>query len=73
MSEHRDLGYVSWDPRPDQGGEVLRDVRQVLEQYQAQLPLAIRQIYYVMLGKFGYPKGKTFGRRSSILHSCSFI
>jgi hypothetical protein len=44
---------------------VLRDVRSVIEQYQAQLPLAIRQIYYVMLGKFGYPKGRQFERRLS--------
>jgi hypothetical protein len=65
MSEQGDLGYIPWDPRLGQGGELLRDVRQVLELYQAQLPLAIRQIYYVMLGKFGYPKGKQFERQLS--------
>jgi hypothetical protein len=65
MSEHRDLGYVRWDPRPDQGGELLSDVQSVLEQYQAQLPLAIRQIYYVLLGKFGCAKGRQFERRLS--------
>ena len=65
MNEQRDLGYVPWDPRPDQGGELLRDVQSVIAQYQAQLPLAIRQIYYVLLGKFGYPKGRQFERRLS--------
>jgi hypothetical protein len=65
MNEQRDLGYVPRDPRPGQGGELLRDVQSVIAHYQAQLPLAIRQIYYVLLGKFGYPKGRQFERRLS--------
>jgi hypothetical protein len=54
-----------WDPPPGAGRKVLNHVQEVIAQYQRQLPLSIRQIYFVMLGKFGYPKGPQFQRQLS--------
>jgi hypothetical protein len=63
MDDERDdrlLGYVPWEPRELAG--LLRDVLAVLTTYAAQLPLAIRQCYYLLLRR-GYIKGKPFERQ----------
>jgi hypothetical protein len=49
-------GFADWSPRPDTLRLVQR-VQGILAQYQAQLPLTIRQIFYVLVGSAeGYPK-----------------
>jgi hypothetical protein len=58
--QQRLLGYVPWTPGPARA--LLDDVSAVLVDYQAQLPLAIRQVYYLLLRR-GYPKGRPFERR----------
>jgi hypothetical protein len=58
--QQRLLGYVPWNPGPARA--LLDDVYAVLVDYRAQLPLAIRQVYYLLLRR-GYPKGKPFERR----------
>jgi hypothetical protein len=55
-------GYLD-DWRAQRKTEVmLSRVLDVLMEYEAQLPLTNRQIYYRMIGRFGYPKGKSFER-----------
>ena len=39
---------------------MLGRVQDVLEEYREQLPLTCRQVYYRMIGKWGYPKGEKF-------------
>jgi hypothetical protein len=62
VADHRQrlYGYVPWKPGTSEA--LLQDVLQVLSQYQAQLPLAIRQVYYRLVNG-GHPKGKPFERR----------
>jgi hypothetical protein len=54
------LGYLDeW--RPYKKTQVmLARVQDVLAEYEAHLPLTCRQIYYRMIGAFGYPKGEKF-------------
>jgi hypothetical protein len=55
-------GYLE-DWRPHKKTRVmLSRVQDVLEEYREQLPLTNRQIYYRMIGRFGYPKGEKFER-----------
>lgn len=49
-------GFAPWNPRSDTV-ELVGRVQAILNQYQAQLPLTIRQIFYILVGsKQGYPK-----------------
>jgi hypothetical protein len=56
------LGYLhNW--RPYKKSEVmLGQVKCILDEYAAHLPLTCRQIYYRMIGEFGHAKGKQFER-----------
>lgn len=51
----RPRGYASWDPRPETRA-VLSDVRSVLDEYRSHLPLTARQIFYRLVGQYGYDK-----------------
>ena len=51
----RPKGYADW--RPQRKTQVLLDqVAAVLEEYDAQLPLTVRQIFYRLVGAHGYEK-----------------
>jgi hypothetical protein len=55
-------GYLEdWQPQK-KTQVMLSRVLDVLMEYEAQLPLTNRQVYYRMIGRFGYPKGKQFER-----------
>lgn len=57
-----DRGFISWKPR----GESLERVdmaRAIIAQYQAYLPLTIRQIFYRAVGAFGYDKNEKAYKR----------
>jgi hypothetical protein len=54
------LGYLhTWKPYK-KGQVMLARVEDVLAEYAAHLPLTCRQIYYRMIGAYGYPKGEKF-------------
>lgn len=55
-SSTRVRGFAEWSPRQDTMA-VIRRVQDILVQYQAQLPLTNRQIFYILVGsEQGYPK-----------------
>lgn len=54
-SSARPKGYAGWDPKPDTLA-VVEDVKQVLREYHAHLPLTVRQIFYRLVGQYGYDK-----------------
>src|SRR5690348_15221450 len=51
----RPRGFASWDPQPATLA-VLDDVQQVLHEYRQHLPLTARQIFYRLVGQYGYEK-----------------
>jgi hypothetical protein len=58
----RPKGYAPWAPSPDVQ-EVLRAVQIVLEEYRDYLPMTNRQIFYRLVGAFGYAKTETAYKR----------
>jgi hypothetical protein len=48
-------GYARWDPQK-KTKVVLGQVEEILRQYDAELPLTARQIFYRLVGVYGYPK-----------------
>lgn len=49
-------GFAPWNPRPETM-RIIERVQGILNTYQAQLPLTIRQLFYVLVGSAeGYPK-----------------
>jgi hypothetical protein len=54
-SRKRPKGYTPWQPRKETQA-ILAQVDEVLHEYRAHLPLTVRQIFYRMVGAFGYPK-----------------
>lgn len=48
-------GFAAWAPR-ETALETLTQVQQVLEQYRKLLPLTARQIFYRLVGAYGFPK-----------------
>ena len=65
----RPRGFITWKPRPDTMA-LITAVRGVLAEYQAVLPLTIRQIFYRLVAEHGYEKteqaynrlGETMGK-----------
>ena len=51
----RELGLASWNPDGRSRG-LLERVEQVLEEYEAHLPLTVRQVFYRLVGVHGYEK-----------------
>ena len=51
----RPRGFASWTPQPATLA-VLDDVQQVLHEYRQHLPLTARQIFYRLVGQYGYDK-----------------
>jgi hypothetical protein len=49
-------GFAEWNPRPETL-RLIQRVQAILQTYSAQLPLTIRQIFYILVGsEEGYPK-----------------
>jgi hypothetical protein len=51
----RPKGYAGWAPTPAVRA-VLDDVQDVLREYRPYLPLTVRQIFYRLVGQYGYDK-----------------
>jgi hypothetical protein len=51
----RPKGYAPWSPRA-RTQALLEQIDRVLEDYHDQLPLTVRQIFYRLVGAYGYPK-----------------
>jgi hypothetical protein len=51
----RPRGFCSWNPQPH-SAELLDKVRSVLAEYEAYLPLTVRQVFYRLVGAHGYDK-----------------
>lgn len=61
-------GFASWSPRSETL-VLLAQVRAVLIEYAAYLPLTVRQIFYRLVGAAGYPKSETaYGRLCETLN-----
>lgn len=52
----RPKGLAPWKPKPKTLPR-LRQVRKILAEYEAHLPLTSRQIYYRLIAEYGWPKG----------------
>ena len=51
----RPKGYADWSPAPETQA-VVRAVNEVLAEYRDHLPLTVRQIFYRLVGQYGYEK-----------------
>jgi len=51
----RPKGYAPWRPSPETAA-LVEDVKDVLEDYRAHLPLTIRQVFYRLVAAYDYPK-----------------
>ena len=51
----REKGYALWKPQK-KTRIVLAAVKAIIAMYQAELPLTARQIFYRLVGAYGYPK-----------------
>lgn len=54
----RARGLAAWTPQA-KTMDLLHQVRAVLDEYQAHLPLTARQIFYRLVGHYGYDKTET--------------
>ena len=59
----RPRGYIE-DWRPQRATlQLIEQVREVLEQYVAHLPLTVRQVFYALVGRYGFDKTeRAYGR-----------
>src|SRR4029077_6356366 len=52
----RARGFIeAWHPRAETW-ELLYRIKQVLDEYDEQLPLTLRQIFYILVGRHAYEK-----------------
>jgi hypothetical protein len=51
----RPKGYAKWNPQK-KTKVLMAQVQAILGEYEAELPLTARQIFYRLVGKYGYPK-----------------
>ena len=51
----RPKGYARWNPRAETI-ELIEQVQSILHEYQDQLPLTVRQIFYRLVGVYGFEK-----------------
>lgn len=51
----RPKGYADWKPKAETV-ELIEAVENVLREYQEHLPLTVRQIFYRLVGQYGYEK-----------------
>jgi len=64
----RPLGFAPWRPRADTE-RVLGQVAQVLDTYRDFAPLTVRQVFYALVGGYGYAKTEAaYSRLGDILN-----
>src|ERR671910_749811 len=51
----RAKGYAEWQPRAHTRA-LIASVNEILMEYREHLPLTIRQVFYRLVGVYGYPK-----------------
>ena len=59
----RKKGFAPWNPKKPEILAILADIDTVLDEYRDDLPLTIRQIFYRLVGGFGYEKTEKFYSR----------
>lgn len=64
----KDRGFAPWKPQGDTL-KVVTEIQAILKEYEAYLPLTVRQVLYRMMGRYGYEKTiedtlYTIGRRA---------
>jgi hypothetical protein len=63
----RPKGFAPWRPQR-KTLVVLAQVKDILDEYRAELPLTARQIFYRLVGAYGYPKNENaYERLTNIL------
>lgn len=63
----RPKGLATWNPQPE-SLVLLGQVEAVLDEYRDHLPLTVRQVFYRLVGSFGYPKDEAaYDRLSNML------
>jgi hypothetical protein len=63
----RPPGFIDWKPQPETEA-VIEQIQCVLQEYQAYLPMTIRQIFYRLVGAHNYPKEeKAYKRLQEII------
>jgi len=50
-------GYAEWNPHK-KTRVIMAQVKEILAEYYDELPLTARQIFYRLVGKYGYPKSE---------------
>jgi hypothetical protein len=55
MAGQRPRGYADWSPN-EELLLLIDQVKEVLDEYRAQLPMTARQIFYRLVGAYGYDK-----------------
>lgn len=55
MSGTRPKGYMQWTPRPEHA-TLVRQVKTVLDEYASYGPMTVRQVFYRLVGEYGYDK-----------------
>lgn len=64
----RARGFKAWQPRAA-SRELLEQVDEVLRQYRANLPVTARQVFYRLVGAFGFDKSEAaYERLSNLLN-----
>lgn len=58
----RPKGYMNWKPSPEVA-EVVRQSREILREYGGYGPMTVRQIFYRLVGNYGYDKTERAYRR----------
>jgi hypothetical protein len=51
----RPKGYAAWNPQKKTKA-IMAAVQEILDEYRSELPLTARQIFYRLVGAYGYPK-----------------
>ena len=63
----RPKGFAPWRPQA-KTVVIIRQVKEVLTEYRTELPLTARQIFYRLVGAYGYPKDeRAYERLTNIL------
>lgn len=67
MASSRPKGYMDWKPQPHVA-EVVAQAKEVLAEYARFGPMTVRQIFYRLVGNYGYPKDeKAYNRLAEYL------
>lgn len=62
MSSSRPKGYMDWTPKPDVAA-IIDAAGEILNEYSQYGPMTVRQIFYRLVGNYGYPKDERAYKR----------